>query len=158
MLDDHPSFDGIEAFICFEDYDRVPGFIISQTAYAFRKCIATHFKQQNIDLTPLEFALINRLATHQPLNQKTLAELTYKDRPAITRMLHRLITKGLVAKQLSHRDRRAYLVTLTKAGRQLRNRAAPVVQAVLLGALSQVSAEQLEITLDTLKQINRNLA
>lgn len=148
---------GIENFICFEEYDKVPGFIVSQTAYTIRKNIAMGFKEQDIDLTPHEFALINRLAIHLQLNQKALAELTYKDRPAVTRMLHRLINKGLVEKQINNDDRRAFLVALTDEGRKLRDRAVPIAQAVLTQGLKEITPDELEITISTLKRINGNL-
>ena len=157
LKDDTVTKDQLGDFICFENYDQVPGFVVSQTAYTIRKTIARRFKKQRIDLTPHEFALLNRLAIHQKLNQKQLAEMTYKDRPAVTRMLHRLIDRGFVEKEVNQRDRRAFLVTLTATGKKVRNLAVPIAQGVLVEGLKGVSREDLLVTLATLKQITANI-
>lgn len=158
MLDNSNSnTNDMEKFICFEDYDKVPGFVVSQTAHAIRKTLAKSMKTSGFDITPQEFAILNRLATHPKLNQRMLAELTYKDRPAVTRMLSHLMAKGLVAKQTSDNDRRAYLVVLTKKGKELRDCVIPVAQSVLRKALKGARTEDLEITLKTLQRITTNL-
>lgn len=158
MLDNKtPNTPDIEEFLCFDDYDKVPGFIISQTAYAIRKSLAKRFKDAQIDLTPHELAILNRLAVHPALNQRELAELTYKDRPAVTRMLHRLISKGLVEKQINDDDRRAFLVALTDQGMELRNRVIPIAQEVMRQALRDIRLEDLESTIQALRKITANL-
>ena len=147
----------LRSFTCFEDYDRVPGFVISQTAYAIRKSIAKNIKNAGFDITPQEFAILNRLATHPTLNQRMLAELTYKDRPAVTRMLTHLMTKGLVEKQTCGNDRRAYLVRLTKKGKDIRDLIVPIAQKVLHQALDGTKIKDLETTIKTLHKITTNL-
>jgi len=144
-------------FTCFEDYDKVPGFVISQTAYAIRKSIAKNIKEAGFDITPQEFAILNRLATHPSLNQRMLAELTYKDRPAVTRMLTHLMSKGLVEKQTCNNDRRAYLVGLTKKGKKVRDLIVPIAQKVLHQALDGTKIKDIEITIKTLHKITANL-
>lgn len=149
--------DALESFLCFEDYDQVPGFVISQTAYAIRKTLAKAIKDAGHELTPQEFAILNRLATQPMLNQRQLAELTYKDRPAVTRMLNHLIDKGFVEKQTCDNDRRAYRVRLTKTGKALRARVVPLAQEMLRNALQDIKARDLELTLKTLRRIAANL-
>ena len=148
---------GIQDFISFDDYDKVPGFVISQAAYAISKTLTRRIKEAGINVTPHEFAILNRLTEHKTLNQKEIALLTYKDRPAVTRMLERMIAKGFVIKRVSKDDRRAYQVELTQQGRVMRDKIVPIATGVMTQALNGSAHEQQETTIKTLQQITDNL-
>ena len=82
----------------FDDYDNVIGFVVSQAGYRLSQALIRAIESLGSDLRPREFAVLNRLHERGELTQIQLAELTYKDKPAITRMLDRLIDRGLVRK------------------------------------------------------------
>lgn len=144
-------------FISFDDYDKVPGFVISQAAYVIRKTLTRRIKDAGINVTPHEFAILNRLNKHPTLNQKEIAQLTYKDRPAVTRMLERMITKGYVIKHLSNQDRRSYKVALTPAGQRVRDKIVPIATGVMMEALDGMESDQLDTSIKVLQQITSNL-
>ena len=109
------------------------------------------------DLRPREFAVLNRLHERGELTQIQLAELTYKDKPAITRMLDRLIERGLVRKVASPADRRAMVVSLTAAGEAMRNAIAPLIVGFLEAACEGISQEDLAVTVATLRRISERV-
>lgn len=158
MLDNKPSNPTrLEDFISFDDYDNVPGFVISQAAYAISKSLTKRMKEAGVNLTPHEFAILNRLTEYPTLNQRNIAQLTYKDRPAVTRMLERMIAKGLVEKQLCDKDRRAFQVALTEKGREVRECVLPIAQGVMRQALANAEGKEITTTLKILKQITANM-
>ena len=141
----------------FDDYDNVVGFVVSQAAFRLSSALARAIAAERSDLRPREFAILNRLHQFGQLTQVELASLTYKDKPAVTRMLDRLIERGLVRKQTSARDRRAYLVSLTRKGEALRDAIVPRAVGYLEQACVGVRARDLEITVATLRTISDRL-
>ncbi|MDB5395986.1 MAG: MarR family transcriptional regulator [Rhodospirillales bacterium] len=141
----------------FDDYDNVIGFVVSQAGYRLSQALANAIESLGSDLRPREFAILNRLHERGELTQIQLAELTYKDKPAITRMLERLITRKLVRKVTSPSDRRAMVVSLTPEGEAMRDAIVPLTVQFLETACEGVSPENLAITVATLKRISAQI-
>jgi DNA-binding MarR family transcriptional regulator len=138
----------------FDDYDNVIGFVVSQAGYRLSQALLQAIESLGSDLRPREFAVLNRLHERGELTQIQLAELTYKDKPAITRMLDRLIERGLVRKVTSSADRRAMVVSLTPEGEALRNAIAPLIVGFLETACAGISDADLAVTVATLKRVS----
>jgi DNA-binding MarR family transcriptional regulator len=141
----------------FDDYDNVIGFVVSQAGYRLSQALLRAIESLGSDLRPREFAVLNRLHERGELSQIQLAELTYKDKPAITRMLDRLIERGLVRKTASAADRRAMVVSLTREGEAIRNAIVPLIVGFLEEACEGISAEDLAVTVTTLRRISERV-
>jgi DNA-binding MarR family transcriptional regulator len=141
----------------FDDYDNVIGFVVSQAGYRLSQALIKAIESLGSDLRPREFAVLNRLHERGELTQIQLAELTYKDKPAITRMLDRLIERGLVRKVASSADRRAMVVSLTAEGEALRNAIAPLIVQFLEEACEGISSDDLAVTVATLRRISERV-
>jgi DNA-binding MarR family transcriptional regulator len=141
----------------FDDYDNVIGFVVSQAGYRLSQALLRAIESLGSDLRPREFAVLNRLRERGELTQIQLAELTYKDKPAITRMLDRLIARGLVRKVASPADRRAMVVSLTAEGEAMRNAIVPLVVGFLEAACEGISPEDLAVTVKTLRRISERV-
>lgn len=141
----------------FDDYDNVIGFVVSQAGYQLAKALENAIVEVGSDLRPREFAILNRLHQYGQLAQTQLAELTYKDKPAITRMLDRLIERKLVKKVMAADDRRSFLVSLTPRGEEIRNAIVPRIVSVLETACTGISRRDLAVTVATLKKISGRL-
>jgi DNA-binding MarR family transcriptional regulator len=141
----------------FDDYDNVIGFVVSQAGYRLSQALIRAIESLGSDLRPREFAVLNRLHERGELTQIQLAELTYKDKPAITRMLDRLIARGLVRKVASAADRRAMVVSLTQDGEAMRDAIAPLIVGFLEEACEGISPEDLAVTVATLKRISARI-
>jgi DNA-binding MarR family transcriptional regulator len=146
----HPTFS-------FDDYDNVIGFVVSQASYRLAQALDEVIANLGSDIRPREFPILNRLHQHGALNQVQLADLTYKDRPAITRMLDRLIARKLVSKVPDPMDRRAFVVSLTPRGAALRNNIVPLMVARLQSACGGIPQKNLDIAVATLKQISSQI-
>lgn len=83
------------------------------------------------DLTPVQFAALAALAQHPDIDQATLAGLIAYDRTTIGGVVDRLLQKGLLARSVSPRDRRAHVLRMTEEG-----------QAVLAGCIPAVERAQ----------------
>ena len=97
------------------------------------------------DLTPVQFAALSQIANEPGLDQATLASHIALDRTTIGGVVDRLVEKGLVARAINRRDRRARELRVTDAGNRMLKTIAPAVeetQRVLLSGLSETEAAQ----------------
>ena len=137
----------------FDNYDDVLGFVVSQAASQLSCTLKTAIAEAGYDITPREFALLNRLHQHGQLNQSQLANLTYKDRPAVTRMLDKLSNRSYVKKLTCDNDLRAFQVSLTPKGEKVRRSIVTIAAGLAYSACENVPKKDLLITLNTLKII-----
>jgi len=99
------------------DIETSVGFLLAkayQRIFAcFRDLLAPH------GITPQQFALMAFLWQQDRLSQVELSEKTDVDRTTLSGLIDRLVKQGLVVRQSHPADRRAFLVALTKTGREL---------------------------------------
>lgn len=87
-------------------------------------------KQAGHDLTPVQFAALNAIRQHPGVDQATVAGLIAYDRATIGGVIERLEQKGLVARTVSPRDRRARELAITDLGRETLETLGAVVRAL----------------------------
>jgi DNA-binding MarR family transcriptional regulator len=149
--------EALSSSFSFDDYDNVIGFVVSQAGYQLAKALERTIIDVGSDIRPREFPILNRLHQFGELTQTQLAELTYKDKPAMTRMLDRLIERKLVKKVMAADDRRSFLVSLTPRGEAIRNAIVPRVVSTLESACIGISRKDIATTVATLRKINARL-
>ena len=142
---------------CFDRYDDFLGFVVSQSGYLLSKTLDSAIKNAGYKITPREFAILNRLHQHEQLNQSEIADLTFKDRPATTRMLDKLQDLGYVTRKVDKDDRRAFNITLTTQGKKVRNKIVPLAVEIIERGCEGISQRDLLATLSTLQKINARL-
>lgn len=142
---------------CFDQYDDFLGFVVSQSGYLLGKGLGSAIKSAGYKITPREFSILNRLNQHKKLSQSELARITFKDRPATTRMLDKLEKLGYIKRQENNNDRRSFDITLTSAGTKVRNTIVPLAVNMIESSCSGISQKELMTTLKTLQVINGHL-
>lgn len=113
------------------------------------------------DLTPLEFAALRYVGEEPGLDQSDLCERIGIDRNSASLLITRLESKGFIDRRLNGQDRRARILYVTPAGKQLHDRALPRVAAGRRRMLSVLNPEERETLLDLLVRLiegNRLLA
>jgi len=94
-----------------------PGFLIRRlhqihVALFQKRCAA-------FEITPLQYSLLSALAERGTADQSTLAADVALDRTTTTGALKRLQSRNFIERSIHHRDRRAQICRLTKAGATL---------------------------------------
>lgn len=69
------------------------------------------------DLTPRQYAVLVTVAQHEGLSQTGLVEKTGIDRSTLADVVRRMLKKGLLRRNRTKEDARAYAVKLTDEGR-----------------------------------------
>jgi DNA-binding MarR family transcriptional regulator len=133
------------------------GYLINLAAQRLRYDLHQTFQARGLDITPEQWAVLNRLWEQDGLSQVELAERTFKDKPGTTRILNLLEQKGVVIRRRDTEDGRVLHVFLTKAGRDLKEKLIPCAQEVLVKSGQNLSKEELSQFKRTLQKILENL-
>jgi DNA-binding MarR family transcriptional regulator len=136
--------------------DESLGYLINRTAMRLKRELQQAFKANGYKVTPEQWAILNRLWEQEGLSQVELAELTFKDKPNITRMLEVLEREKLVFRQPDENDHRAYKVFLTAEGQQLKEKLIPLAVKVLERGQRDLSAEDIRQVSKVLNTIYYN--
>ncbi|SFG11182.1 transcriptional regulator, MarR family [Desulfotomaculum arcticum] len=131
------------------------GFILNRTNTRMKNTLLHHFK--NYDVTPEQWAVLNRLWEREGISPKKLAKLTSKDQPTTVRILSKLEKKGFITRQVNPKDSRAYLISLTSEGRELKDKLFPLAFAALDKAIKGLDEKQVEEVKVVLNKIFENL-
>ena len=77
------------------------------------------YELKDYDITSDQWVILHFIYKKEGLNQKKLAEISYKDRTVIARILKILENKELIEKKVSYHDKREFLIYLTDKGKDL---------------------------------------
>lgn len=118
---------------------------------------AAMLKQQNVDLTPEQFLLIDLLWNQGPLSQQELADQLQKDKNSVTKLVDAIERKGFVVRQQNPVDRRSNTIILTDLANSLKDDAKNKGISILDKMLTGISDEELRTFLNTLNKLCSNM-
>ncbi|KPQ21398.1 MAG: DNA-binding transcriptional regulator, MarR family [Rhodobacteraceae bacterium HLUCCA24] len=135
-----------------EDLHRMPGHLIRRLQQISVSVFTERMRAAGHDLTPVQFAALAALQAHPGVDQTTLAGLIAYDRATLGGVVDRLEAKGLLAREVSARDRRARVLRLTPRGAAALARVRPDVEAVQAEILGGLDPEERETFLRLLQK------
>ncbi len=135
--------------------DDSVGYLINIVAGKLKNELNRRFTA--FDITPEQWAVLNRLWEKDGVTQKNLAERTFKDQPNIGRILNKLEKKGLIRRCADTEDRRVIIVFITKEGQELKKELIPIAAEVLNIVQKDISEADIKVLETVLKRILKNL-
>src|SRR5256884_1220923 len=117
------------------------GFILRQVG---RRHAMIFARDIGINLTPTQWAALAKLQETGPCSQNLLGRLTAMDVATIKGVIDRLTARGLTETSSDPEDGRRLLVSLTRAGQQLAEKAAPNALAFSREPLAPLDAKERE--------------
>lgn len=124
------------------DLDILPGHLIRRLQQIAVALFGSRMAEADLDLTAVQFAALITLRDNPGLDQQTLAGLIAYDRVTLGGVIDRLVQKGFVARETSPTDRRARVLALTAAGREVLDRAIPWVDRVQADLVAGLSPDE----------------
>ena len=121
--------------------DEQIGFILRQVSQRHASIFA---RDIGINLTPTQWAALAKLNETGPCSQNLLGRLTSMDVATIKGVIDRLTARGLTETSPDPEDGRRLLVSLTRAGQQLAEKAAPNALAISRETLAPLDARERE--------------
>jgi DNA-binding MarR family transcriptional regulator len=135
-----------------------PGYILDeQIGFILRQVWQRHAtifaKEIGINLTPTQWAAVSKLAETGPCSQNQLGRLTSMDVATIKGVIDRLTARGLTETSADPEDGRRLLVSLTRAGQQVAEKAAPNALAITRETLAPLDARERETLIALLSKL-----
>ena len=126
------------------------GFILRQV---WQRHAAIFARDIGINLTPTQWAALAKLAETGPCSQNQLGRLTAMDVATIKGVIDRLSARGLTETSPDPDDGRRLLVSLTRAGQQMAEKAASNALAISRETLAPLDARERETLFDLLNKL-----
>lgn len=130
--------------------DEQIGFILRQVWQRHAMIFA---RDIGINLTPTQWAALAKLAETGPCSQNQLGRLTAMDVATIKGVIDRLTARGLTETSPDPEDGRRLLVSLTRAGQQLAEKATPSALAISRETLAPLDAKERELLMGLLSKL-----
>lgn len=130
---------------------------LNLAACKLKQYTAFMLKQNDVDLTPEQFLLIDLLWNHGPMSQQNLADTMHKDKNSITKLVDGLEKKRLVERQRDEKDRRSNMVVLTTKADGMKLEAKEKGISMLDDIIRGIPEEELRSFLATLDRITANM-
>jgi DNA-binding MarR family transcriptional regulator len=130
--------------------DEQIGFILRQV---WQRHTTIFAREIGINLTPTQWAALAKLAETGPCSQNQLGRLTAMDVATIKGVIDRLTARGLTETSPDPEDGRRILVSLTRAGQQVAEKAAANALAITKETLAPLDARERETLLGMLNKL-----
>ena len=135
-----------------------PGYILDeQIGFILRQVWQRHAmifaRDIGINLTPTQWAALAKLQETGPCSQNQLGRLTAMDVATIKGVIDRLTARGLTETSPDPDDGRRLLVSLSRAGQQTVEKAAPNALAITKETLAPLDAREREVLMGLLNKL-----
>ena len=115
------------------------------------------FARNKFEITPEQYVILAVLVENGELYQRQIAEITYKDRPNITRLINILEKKGLVKRVEDVQKRKVFKIVITKKGIEVHKKIKPYMLELHDDAVKGITKEELETCIGILCKMLDNL-
>ena len=109
---------------------------------------------KNIDLTPMQFAVLAKISDEIEVSQNLLGRLAAMDPATVQGVVKRLAERKLVLTKPDPNDGRRHLLTLSKTGQQLLKKAVPVANQITESTLEPLSESEQRSFARALKKLS----
>jgi DNA-binding MarR family transcriptional regulator len=140
----------------FDTPTQTPLYSLEQAIKAYRRLCQQNISQVMDNLTVDQALALIVLDQHPTLSQHEIAELVFKDKASITRIIELLVRKGLVARSIHATDRRKFDLRITPQGRETIAQLGGTIRLNQQTALAGLSEAELAQFYATLQKIIAN--
>lgn len=123
---------------------------------SYRQYAQGQLKKNGFTITIDQWLILKALHDHPDINQKELAEMVFKDKASITRMLDILIASKYLKKETDENNKRQYKLIITAKGHQVLQDIMPTVFKNRKKALNHLSEKEIASSEKVLKTIIKN--
>ena len=134
------------------------GSLIYITGTLIRGFSTQTFTEKEYELTPDQYVILNLLLENDEIMyQRQLAEIMFKDRANISRIIDIMHRNGLIEKVPDSNGRRIYKLIVTEKGKKIRNRVLPTDKELRAVITENISEEELNSMFHILEKMNKNI-
>lgn len=138
------------------DYEAKLPHWINRAGFLIRAEAQKEMASAGHDLTAEEWALLMVLWRDGAQSMNALASVTLRDRTTVTRLVDRLVAKGLLKRRADSGDRRKVVVDLTDASREMEAPVTGAIGKVVEKALASIDPDEVATAISVLRRIVAN--
>lgn len=127
------------------------GFQVNMTANAMKNRFNSFLKPYK--LTSEQYVIMKSIEENPNVTPTQLAEITFKDKTTITRMIDTLVKNEMLLRVPKEDDRRAYKIQWSTKGEAVMKEIIPISEEVISKLRSQFSKEELTSFLNILEKL-----
>lgn len=137
--------------------EQVIFYTIDRTYRKKQSMAQRMFAESGIEVSPEQWVLLKIVCQYDGISQVDLAQKSVKDTASITRILDILEKKGLLTREQDANDRRKYLVTATKAGKDFIEKHMETIIGIRKQALKGITKSELDTLRALLEKMQANM-
>ena len=134
------------------DLMQMAGHLVRRLHQQSTAVFQDHLKKAGYEVTSVQYAAMTILQNNPGLDQARLAKHIAYDRATIGGVVKRLENKGLVTRNQSEKDRRAFDLSLSPKGKALLAEITPIVVGLQDEILPHLSPEEKDTVHDLMKK------
>lgn len=139
------------------DYEKIPLHWVNRLSFLTRKTLSQSFEEEGLFVSAEEWAILLILWSKGEQTPSALADMTFRDRTTITRLIDQMVKKQFVVREHDEKDRRRVLIKASEKGHALKDELIPIAKSMIDTATSGISPQDIETTVKTLSQMTNNL-
>lgn len=138
-------------------FDEVPIYWANRLGFAVRAELAARFKEAGFSVTPKEWAILLLLWRDKQLSAGAIADATFRDKTTVSRLVERMVTKGLVERKTDSADRRKTILRPTPKALELQDELVPIARELVSEAQRGISPKEVQRVTQILRTMTENL-
>jgi len=141
-----------------QDKENEVGFLLARSTNLIWKHLNRNFLRDGYDVTPEQFSVLMKLYFKNRLSQKEIAEMLFKDKVSVTKIVNSLEKRGLVTRVSDKNDKRIKRIELTSKAKRIIPNLHESAHKTLDSALKNTDKVELEVFKTVLRNIHTNLS
>ena len=134
------------------------GSLIYITGTLIRGLSTQTFAEKKFGLTPDQYVILSLLIENEEIMyQRQIAEIMFKDRSNISRIIDGMCRKNLIKKVPDSNGRRIYKLIVTEEGRKIKDKIFKTDIVLRNEITKDITEEELITTFNTLEKMNINI-
>jgi len=138
------------------DFENSIGFVVNNTAKYFQRSLDIDLRK-TVGVTLSQWRVVGSLVLHPGLTQKELANKIGIEGPTLVPIIDKMEKQGLLKRKTDSTDRRMNRIFLTSKADSLWESMTECALKIRRSSTRNISESDLQITLDTLRKISKNL-
>ena len=139
------------------DYEKIPLHWVNRLSFLTRKTLSQSFEEEGLFVSAEEWAILLILWSKGEQTPSALADMTFRDRTTITRLIDQMVKKQFVVREHDEKDRRRVLIKASEKGLALKGELIPIAKSMIDTATNGISPQDIETTVKTLSHMTNNL-
>ena len=133
------------------------GVFLNLVHFQFKHFLTTIFNKHGINLTPEQFLVMDTLWDEGVLSQQQIADIIFKDKNSVTKLIDALESKDLVERIADKEDRRLNKIHLTERAKSLKEWATEVAMQCTNCIINDIPKDELVSFIRVLTKMSQNM-